>query len=67
MYKKLLLSIGAFGMIIGSTYAQDACPSKTEVKSILKNFNLPPTIKIEDVYPSKRLNGFVKWCLKYLL
>jgi thiol:disulfide interchange protein DsbC len=64
MYKKLLLSIGAFGMIIGSTYAKDACPSKTEVKSILKNFNLPPTIKIEDVYPSKRLNGFCEVVFK---
>jgi len=64
MYKKLLLSIGAFGMIIGSAYAKDACPSKTEVKSILKNFNLPTTIKIEDVYPSKRLNGFCEVVFK---
>jgi hypothetical protein len=38
MYKKLLLSIGAFGMIIGSAYAQDACPSKTEVKSHIEKF-----------------------------
>ncbi len=63
MYKKLVVSLGIFGALLSSAYASN-CPSKTEVQNVLKEFNLPSSMSIVDISPSKRLKDFCEVVFK---
>ncbi len=64
MYKKMAIGFSAFGMIISAMSYASSCPSKTKLENNLKEFNLPKTMKIVNISPSKRLNGFCEVVFK---
>jgi thiol:disulfide interchange protein DsbC len=62
--KRFLTVLGAFGMMSMVSYAQGVCPSKENVEKTLKMFNLPSSIRIVGISPSKSLKNFCEVVFK---
>jgi len=62
--KRFLKVLGAFGMMSMVSYAQGVCPSKENVEKTLKMFNLPSSIRIVGISPSKSLKNFCEVVFK---
>ena len=62
--KRFLTVLGAFGMMSMVSYAQGVCPSKENVEETLKMFNLPSSIRIVGISPSKSLKNFCEVVFK---
>jgi len=62
--KRFLTVLGAFGMMSMVSYAQGVCPSKENVEKTLNMFNLPSSIRIVGISPSKSLKNFCEVVFK---
>jgi len=62
--KRFLTVLGAFGMMSMVSYAQGVCPSKENVEETLNMFNLPSSIRIVGISPSKSLKNFCEVVFK---